>query len=141
MPSGQAGPADSAGADLTPEPITCIESAAKMKLPNADKAVVEREKITDYLLNPAHPDNGGKARFLGGLGFRRSEWKALASAFLALARKAEVAQSMESPHGRKYVIVGRIESPEGKPAATQTIWVVDKGSDVARLVTAYPHKE
>jgi hypothetical protein len=43
----------------------------------------------------------------------------------------------------KDVIVGRIEfeSPEGKPAATQTIWVVDKGSDVARLVTAYPHKE
>jgi hypothetical protein len=88
---------------LTPEPIICIESAAKMKLPNADKAVVEREKITDYLLNPAHPDNGGKARFFGGLGFRRSEWKTLASAFLALAHKADVAQSMESPHGRKYV--------------------------------------
>ena len=29
-----------------------------MKLPNAERAVVEREKIADYLLNPAHPDNG-----------------------------------------------------------------------------------
>jgi hypothetical protein len=26
----------------------------EMKLPNANKAVVEREKITDYLLNAAH---------------------------------------------------------------------------------------
>jgi len=112
-----------------------------MKLPNAEKAVVEREKIADYLLNPAHPDNGGKADFFGRLGFRRSEWKTLVSAFLALARKTEVAQSLKSPHGEKYVIVGRIESPDGKPAAVQTIWIVDSGSDVARLVTAYPHKE
>ena len=27
-----------------------------MKLPNPDKLLVEREKIADYLLNPAHPD-------------------------------------------------------------------------------------
>ena len=37
-----------------------------MKLPNAENAVVEREKIADYLLNPAHPDNGGKAPLLFG---------------------------------------------------------------------------
>jgi len=34
-----------------------------MNLPNAGEAVVEREKIVGYLLNPAHPDNGGKAEF------------------------------------------------------------------------------
>jgi len=34
-----------------------------MKLPNAEQAVIEQEKITDYPLNPAHPDNGGKAAF------------------------------------------------------------------------------
>jgi len=38
-----------------------------MKLPNANNANVEREKIVDYLLNPAHPDNGGKAEFFGTL--------------------------------------------------------------------------
>ena len=27
-----------------------------------------------------------------------------------------------------------------KAASVQTIWIVDKGSDVARLVTAYPRK-
>lgn len=76
-----------------------------MKLPNPDKLVVEREKVADYLLNPAHPDNGGKARFFEALGFRRAEWRVLAGAFQTLAGKAEVAQSMKSPHGQKYVVV------------------------------------
>ena len=46
-----------------------------MKLPDADKLVVAREKIADYLLNAAHPDNGGKAQFFERLGFRRKEWR------------------------------------------------------------------
>lgn len=112
-----------------------------MKLPNANSAEVEREKIVAYLLNAAHPDNGGKAEFFEGLGFRRKEWKTLAAAFLALARQAEVARSIKSPHGQKYVIVGRIESPVGKPTLVKTIWIVDSALETARLVTAYPHSE
>ena len=111
-----------------------------MKLPNPDKLVVEREKIADYLLNPAHPDNGGKARFFEELGFRRKEWETLAAALRTLAQTADVANSAESPHGRKYVILGRIESPGGKAARVQTVWIVDTGLDFARLVTAYPRK-
>src|SRR5277367_6205387 len=112
-----------------------------MKLPNADKAIVEREKIADYLLDSAHPDNSGKAEFFERFGFRRNKWKILADALLALANKTEVAQSMKSPHGQKYVIVGRIESPNGKMASVRTIWIVDKGLNIARLVTEYPSKE
>ena len=40
-----------------------------MRLPNASLALVAREKVTDYLLNPAHPDSGGKAEFFHSLGF------------------------------------------------------------------------
>jgi hypothetical protein len=112
-----------------------------MKLPNANKATVQREKIVDYLLNRAHPDNSGKAEFFEALGFRRKEWKNLAAAFLALARQTELAQSMKSPHGRKYVIVGWIESPGGKSPLVKTIWIVDSRVETARLVTAYPHNE
>ena len=112
-----------------------------MKLPNAHNAIVERKKIVDYLLDPAHPDHSGKAEFLEALGFRRKEWKTLAAAFLALAQQAEVAQHMKSPHGQKYVIIGRIESPAGKSPLVKTIWIVDSGVETARLVTAYPHNE
>jgi hypothetical protein len=44
-----------------------------VKLPGADKAVVSREKIVDYLHDAAHPDNGGKAEFFAQLGFRRDQ--------------------------------------------------------------------
>lgn len=112
-----------------------------MKLPNADLAVVPERKLTDYLLNPAHPDNGGKADFFAKLGFRRSEWESFAVALRTLAKTSPVSRQTESPHGRKYVIVGAIETPDGKSAMVQTIWIVDSGLDVPRLVTAYPHQE
>ena len=113
---------------------------AVVKLPNADKAVVARAKVADYLLNAAHPDNRGKAAFFEGLGFRRSESETLVKALKKLARRAEITERATSPHGEKYVIVGQVESPTGKAANVQTIWILDKGWDVARLVTAYPHK-
>ncbi len=111
-----------------------------MKLPNAGKAVVEREKIEDYLLNAAHPDNGGKAAFFEGLGFRRDRWETLATALRMVATQAEIAHNMDSPHGRKYVIFGKVEAPGGKSAVVQTVWIVDTGQETARLVTAYPRK-
>jgi hypothetical protein len=112
-----------------------------MKLPNPSRAVIEREKIVDYLLNPAHPDNGGKAEFFEALGFQPEKWGILAAAILAMARQTEVAENVSSPHGQKYVIVGRIESPDGKSPLVKTIWIVDSGAKTARLVTAYPYSE
>jgi hypothetical protein len=111
-----------------------------MKLPNAEKAVVERQKITEYLLNAAHPDNGGKAAFFEALGFHREEPQALAEALLDFVRQSEVVHSLQSPHGRKYIVVGRIKSARSKTLEIRTVWIIDKGSDVARLVTAYPAK-
>jgi hypothetical protein len=112
-----------------------------MKLPNASQAVVEREKVTDYLLNASHPDNGGKAEFFERFGFRLDDWKALADALLKLAREAEVAGTSNSAHGLKFVIVGRLETPSGRPATVRSIWIVDTGTEAARLVTAYPARE
>ena len=40
-----------------------------MKLPDANRLVVEREKIVDYLLNPVHRFGASKARFFRHFGF------------------------------------------------------------------------
>jgi hypothetical protein len=58
-----------------------------------------------------------------------------------LAESNDVKNATESPHGQKYVILGRIQSPSGKTPLVQTIWIMDKGLDAARLVSAYPHKD
>ena len=112
-----------------------------MKLPNAERAVVEREKIADYLLDPAHPDNGGKAAFFLALGYTRDEWALLASALRRLALATEVAKSVETVHGIKYILDGGMETPGGKRPVVRTIWIVDCGLDRPRLVTAYPREE
>ena len=111
-----------------------------MKLPNANQAAVGRGKIADYLLNPVHPDNGGKADFFTQLGFHRERWEVLAAALKALAVSAEVTSASETPHGIKYTIAGRIQTPGGKSPLVQSIWIVDKNRDAARLVTACPRQ-
>src|ERR1700744_6508415 len=98
-----------------------------MKLPNAQNAAVDSEKIEKYLLNPAHPDNGGKFQFFTRLGFLSAHAQGMAAALKALAMDNEVATATESPHGQKYVIIGRIQSPSGKTPLVQTIWILDKG--------------
>ena len=112
-----------------------------MKLPNAELAFVERQKIVEYLLNREHPDNGGKADFFIDLGFSAEAWETLAQALQRLAVSFPVTRSMESSHGKKYIVEGEIESPIGKPATVRTVWIVDNGETIARLVTAYPHEE
>jgi hypothetical protein len=112
-----------------------------MKLPNASLVRVEREKITDYLLNREHPDNGGKADFFIALGFLRNDWETLATTLRKLATNCAISQSMESVHGKKYIVDGAIETPIGKTPVVRTVWIVDSGETVPRLVTAYPHEE
>ncbi len=109
-----------------------------MKLPNADKALVQREKLTNYLLNAAHPDNNGKAEFLEAFGFRWDDWETLAKAFRRAALGGEVVQLMETSHGLKYVLDAALETPSGKSPLVRIVWIIDRGRTNPRLVTAYP---
>lgn len=111
-----------------------------MKLPNSENAIIEREKIVDYLLNPAHPDNGGKSEFFNSLGFDRDNWQEFAEALRRLSEEADIAEMVESPHGTKYIINGELESPTATRTMVRMIWIVDIGRLAPRLVTAYPKK-
>ncbi|HXT78578.1 MAG TPA: hypothetical protein VN702_03370 [Acetobacteraceae bacterium] len=50
------------------------------RLPNAYSAIVPDEKVRDYLLDPAHSDNQGKAGFFNRFGFTRLRWTILRDA-------------------------------------------------------------
>lgn len=109
-----------------------------MKLPNPHLALVERGKVTGYLLNGAHPDNGGKAAFFQTLGFHEGDWPTFAAALRKLAEAGEVVKNVESAHGKKYIVDGLIVTPSGKSAMVRSVWIVDQGLVAPRLVTAYP---
>lgn len=112
-----------------------------MKMPHATEAVVAREKITNYLLNAAHPDNGGKAAFFQELGFTVAEWHLFTAALRQIAENVSTGKTVESSHGNKYVLDGQIETPSGKTPKVRTVWIIDRGLDKPRLVTSYPHDE
>ena len=61
-----------------------------MKLPNAERAVVESEKLWDYCLNLAHPRGRHKARvFLSSCGMSAEHAHVLRDALLDAALNSE----------------------------------------------------
>ena len=112
-----------------------------MRLPNADRAVVALNKVTDYLLNAAHPDNGGKAKFFEAMGFSPAEPARLSAALREVAMNGSATLHSESTHGAKFIVDGPITALSGKQALVRTVWIIDREQQSPRLVTAYPHEE
>ena len=60
------------------------------RIPNGDRALVENEKLTGYILNPAHPTGRHKARvFAASLGLTVQHAEDLAQALRAAAASSE----------------------------------------------------
>jgi hypothetical protein len=114
-----------------------------MTLRNAHLAVVDRQKVVDYLLNASHPDNGGKASFFASLGFSPEQPEQLVAALLAVAQAGEVVGAGQSEHAEKSVVEGWLtaHTKESRRRRVRTVWIVDADHEVPRLVTAYPGKE
>lgn len=108
-----------------------------MKMPNADLAVVDRAKVTGYLLNLQHRYGSSKARFFGGLGFCLHDWKLLAEALREHGQRHDVSRVKESPFGRRYEVDGALRAPAGRPRV-RSVWQVGRGQAAPRLITAHP---
>ena len=109
-----------------------------MKLPNAANAVVEREKIADYLLNPAHRYGASNARFFAHFGFRMAAWEQLAQALREHGRTHEVTKTRETGFGPRYEVEGTLNCPNGRRPRVRSVWQLDEGAVAPRLLTAYP---
>ena len=109
-----------------------------MQLPNADEAIVPRNKLENYLLDLTHPIGSGKARFFLSFGFRREEWNLLAAAFRKHSHENPVVNSMSDADGVTYLIEGPLETPSGGKPRIRTIWLIETDDVAPRFITAYP---
>jgi hypothetical protein len=107
-----------------------------MKIPNVEQAFVAQEKVVDYLLSEVHSE--GKAIFFRRMGFSLEYWNVLAQALQTHAAECEVAKTVTSVHGVKYVVEGVFSTPDGRKPKLRSVWIVENGETVPRFVTAYP---
>lgn len=108
------------------------------KLPNAHLAGIPEQKITHYLLNPAHPAGGSKASFFLRFGFSASDWRSFAEALLTHARQNEVVAAGQTAHGTRYVVDGPLSAPDGTVLNVRSAWYIDSNAIAPRFVTAHP---
>jgi hypothetical protein len=57
---------------------------------------------------------------------------------LRIARDSDVVDIFVDDFGVKYVVEGILTDKRGRGIPLLTVWVIDKGTDFPRLVTAYP---
>ena len=79
-----------------------------MTIAQADRAIIAREKLTTYLLNPSHKRGAAKARLLIGLGYRAAASEILESDLRAQHLTLEVTRNSQNAYGFTYEIEGPI---------------------------------
>jgi hypothetical protein len=108
------------------------------RLPNADKAIIDRDKIRGYVLSSTHPVGRFKAAFFGRFGYSAEKWMEFEQRLRELILSQDVAAVEETQYGRKYVVEGSIGTPAGKALEVVTVWVILKEQSIPRFITAYP---
>ncbi len=109
-----------------------------MKIPNAERAIVDIGKLRDYCLNSEHNDGKHKAHlFSAALGMGINDAEALRDALLQAVQTANAQLGKNDVYGQRYTIDFTLNW-HGRQATIRSGWIIDRGSEVPRLVTAYP---
>lgn len=109
-----------------------------MKIPNAERAVVDIRKLRDYCLNSEHNDGKHKARlFWGALGITADNAEELRDALLQAVKSQDAQVGQRDIYGQRY-IVDSMFAWRNRQAIIRSAWIIAPDSEVPRLITAYP---
>jgi hypothetical protein len=109
----------------------------KVKLPNADRAIIDIAKLRDYSLNPSHPEGKHKARvFVALLGFTMTDAEKFRKLILNAILTREATQGVTDAHGTRYRVDFETRGLRGS-VTIRTAWHIDAGEIIPRLVSCY----
>jgi hypothetical protein len=108
-----------------------------VKLSNIDKAVISSEKLRDYLLSRSHPIGRFKSVFFNKLGFSADNCEVTEEAIRSVL-EGDAQEKDVTEYGNKYEIRGVITGPSGLSVKIVTVWIILKGENHPRFITAYP---
>jgi hypothetical protein len=104
----------------------------------AEAAVVDLRKVNDYLLSLTHPEGRSKARFFISHGFSSSEPERLVVALQRHACDGRVRLSRRNVFGNIHTVTGPLLTPDGRAPMVESVWIIEFGTELPRLITAYP---
>ena len=92
------------------------------------------------MLSLGHPVGRGKAEYLISRGYDPEAPEVLGNDLRRIAPSGLVLSTEATEWGTKYLVMGSILAPDGKPLDLATVWMAG-GRDAPVLVTAYPWRE
>jgi len=107
-----------------------------MKLPNGERAIVDRRKLEDYCLNPHHPRGRNKARVFASVGIGQADAEVLREALLAAARNSEAVRGGPSAYGQRYMVDFDLVRP-ARTVRVRSTWIVRTGEDLPQLTSCF----
>lgn len=108
-----------------------------MELPNAQRAVVEIEKLRDYCLSTTHPRGKHKAMvFASALGISANDAEWLRDQILSAVLRNEAVSTEKDEFGQRYLIDFEIDYKDRR-ARIRTSWIIRISEDFARLTSCY----
>ncbi len=76
-----------------------------MRLPHADRAIIDIAKLRDYSLNPLHPEGKHKARvFAATMGLSVADAEKLQAMILTTISSAEATEGVADEHGERWTL-------------------------------------
>jgi hypothetical protein len=114
------------------------DESDQVELLGADRAEVDQDKICEYQLSAMHPIGRFKAAFFGGLGYSVDEWAVFAEHLRRHAVENDATATAPNEYGQEYEETGRLAGPTGKSAVVVAVWIVLRGENHPRFVTAFP---
>lgn len=123
---------------MTKEKVRLYNSAGtRGTMPNASQAATPEDKFVNYLLNPDHKEGQHKAHVIESvLGYDRTNWSEFSDKIFREVQKSPVSTITTTKHGTKYKVPVIVYGKKGRFLRLNTVWQIDNGSNVPRLVTA-----
>ncbi len=108
-----------------------------MKLPNAESAFIDLNKLRNYSLNLNHDRGKHKARlFLAILGLSASDAETLPALIQQAILTHDALLSGEDEYGQRYVVNFPL-SRNQQTATVRTVWIIRSSETFPRLTSCY----
>jgi hypothetical protein len=108
-----------------------------MESPQWQKAVMDKEKLESYCLNPLHPRGRNKARvFASVLGLTQNQSEILRKALLAAIKLGKAIPTGKDVYGQRYQLDFEMEGIKGT-ATVRSLWIIRAKENFPRLSSCY----